>query len=146
MTFKRDMKTLNEIQVIDFKRNASSMGSLVAITGKKEIPIAVKRIFFVYGTPQNTSRGDHAHTQSNQVLIAQRGVCDVTVTDGDNERVFRLDSPTKGLFIPKTLWSKQLYLSEDTLLLVLTDQPYDEKEYIRDYPTFLKLRGHRQAA
>jgi hypothetical protein len=63
------------------------------------------------------------------------------VDDDRERRSFTLDSPELGLYLPAMLWAEQLYASEDTLLLVLTDQHFNEGDYLRDYAGFLAARG-----
>jgi len=43
--------------------------------------------------------------------------------------------------IPPTIWAEQTYLQENTIVLVLCDQFYDEADYIRDYDAFLQWRS-----
>ena len=39
------------------------------------------------------------------------------------------------------IWATQKYKSNNTILLVLCDQEYSEKDYIRDYEEFLNYKN-----
>jgi hypothetical protein len=57
--------------------------------------------------------------------------------NGKQKEEVWLDSPTKGLIIEDMTWREMYDFSDDCLLLVLANQHYEEKDYIRDYGEFL---------
>ncbi len=85
-------------------------------------------------------RGRHAHKECSQLLVVLNGRCVVTCDDGTNKKAHTLIEPDQGLLIPPTIWAEQEY-DVGTTLMVLTDQPYNESDYIRDYDSFLAFRG-----
>jgi len=134
--------------IVKFRAFEEENGTLVPLTALKEIPFPIGRIFYVYGVAAGDIRGEHAHRECHQMLVCLRGICEITVDDGTETRSFALDSPKQGLHVPPTLWATQRYGSRDTVLLVVTDQPYNEADYLRDYDAFLAFRGvaRRRAA
>ena len=62
--------------------------------------------------------------------------------DGNHRQEFHLDSPELALYIPPMVWAVQYRYTPSATLLVLASDPYDPKEYIRDYDQFLKERAH----
>jgi len=38
------------------------------------------------------------------------------------------------------IWDEQVYISEDSVLLVLANTHYDTSDYIEDYNKFVKLK------
>ena len=38
------------------------------------------------------------------------------------------------------IWDEQIYMSEDSVLLVLANTHYDVKDYIEDYDEFVKMK------
>lgn len=114
-------------------------GDLCAAELGRELPFVVRRSFFIYNVPNAEVRGEHAHHQCEQFLIAVQGAVRVRVDDGRCREEFLLDSPGLGLHLPPLVWGTQYRYSEGAMLLVLASHPYDPDDYIRDYGEFLAL-------
>lgn len=84
-------------------------------------------------------RGNHAHRETQEVIVAIRGGCDFTIDDGTTKHSVRLEGMKKGLFLPAQVWRTFTNFQKDTILLLIADQEYDEKEYVRSYEEFCKL-------
>ena len=125
-------------KMLYFKENGDERGKLVIIEGIKDVPFDIKRIFYIYGSDRDVIRGCHANRKSEFVLINVCGSSKVKIYDGVKEEIFVLDKPNTGIYIPKMLWKDMYDFSEDSILLVLSSEPYDPTEYIRDYNEFLK--------
>ena len=132
------------IKWIDFKSLGDERGSLVAleIGQEKELPFAIKRVYYIFATQKNVARGFHAHKNLKQVAICVTGRCRMVLDNGNNREEAWLDSPAKGLLINDLVWREMHDFSEDCVLLVLASEYYDETDYIRDYDKFNKLVGH----
>lgn len=131
------MLTNNYVQFIKFNKN-SNLESFLAIYEEGLVPFPIKRVFTI-NAQQSCKRGLHAHKECAQLLVCLTGQCIVTCDDGKDRQSFTLESPEKGLLIPPSIWAEQEY-EPNTILMVLTDQLYDESDYIRDYDQFLKYR------
>ena len=129
---------LQDVREIQFKVNGDERGKLVVVEGLKDVPFSIARIFYIYGSDTNVVRGCHANRRSEFVLINVSGTSKVKVTDGKNEKLYVLDKPYKGIYIPKMVWKDKYDFSEDAVLLVLSSEPYDVEEYIRDYQEYIK--------
>ena len=129
---------LQDVREIQFKVNGDERGKLVVVEGLKDVPFSIARIFYIYGSDTNVVRGCHANRRSEFVLINVSGTSKVKVTDGKNEKLYVLDKPYKGIYIPKMVWKDMYDFSEDAVLLVLSSEPYDVEEYIRDYQEYIK--------
>ncbi|MEG0681804.1 MAG: WxcM-like domain-containing protein, partial [Eubacterium sp.] len=57
------------------------------------------------------------------------------------EKIYVLDKPHEGIYIPKMVWKDMYDFSEDSILLVLSSEPYNNAEYIRDYDAYKKIVG-----
>ena len=44
-----------------------------------------------------------------------------------------------GLYLDRMLWKEMYDFSQDSVLLVLSSEHYDEAEYIRDYKEYLEI-------
>ena len=133
------MDGINAIKLIDLYINKDERGDLIAIQFQKHLDLSIERSFLVFGKKDFT-RGNHAHIKCNQFLCCISGSCEVKFDDGENSCSQILCDPSKILKIPNMIWSTQKYLSENTILIVFCDLDYCEKDYIRDYKTYLDLR------
>ena len=118
-----------------------SCGSLVALEGGKEIPFAIKRVFFIYGVDYTQTRGAHAHRTSRQMLVCVHGSCEIVLHDGSTYESIVLDTPEKGIIQEPLVWGEMKHFSKDAVLMVVSDSLYDPNEYIHDYEEFLQLTG-----
>ena len=114
-------------------------GSLVAIEGGRDLPFAVARVYYVFGTTAGVERGLHAHHHLRQFAVAVAGSCTMLLDDGHRHASVRLDNPAIGLTLPPMVWHTMSDFSPDCVLMVLADAVYDEADYIRDYDDFLRL-------
>ena len=123
--------------LLNFPQRGDERGWLVVAEGNKDVPFDIKRIFYIYGTDSGVVRGQHANRNSEFVLVNVAGSCKVRTRDGrGNDRVFELNKPNMGLFIPRMVWKDMYDFSPDSILLCLASESYDPNEYIRDYDAF----------
>jgi acetyltransferase-like isoleucine patch superfamily enzyme/dTDP-4-dehydrorhamnose 3,5-epimerase-like enzyme len=108
------------------------------------VPFPVKRWFMVYDVPTREVRGEHAHRECHQFLIAVSGSVSVAVDDGERRDEVLLDSPSLGVHLPPMVWGTQYRYGRDALLLVFASHAYDPADYIRDYDTFAAERSARR--
>ncbi|EAI8312666.1 WxcM-like domain-containing protein [Campylobacter coli] len=125
-------------KILNFNVKSDSRGSLIALENLKEIPFEVKRIYYIYDTKPDFSRGAHAHKELEQVLIMMDGSCELVLNDGKDIKNIILNRPDMGIFIGKNMWREMKNFSYGAKLLVLASDFYNEKEYIRDYEEFLR--------
>lgn len=125
------------IKLIDFKTLGDDRGSLVALESHRNIPFDIKRVYYIFNTKTDVSRGFHAHHHLKQVLICVKGSCRILLDNGKSKENVILDNPAQGLLIENFLWREMHDFSKDCILLVLASEHYDESDYIRDYDEFL---------
>lgn len=133
------MSDVKNGRLIKFTERGDERGNLVVIEGNNDIPFEIARIFYIYGSDDKIIRGLHANKQSEFVLINVSGKSKVKLDYGDSVEVFELNIPNEGIYIPKMVWKEMYDFSDDSILLVLSNQKYDSKEYIRDYSEYLSL-------
>jgi len=126
------------INTINFPPLGDDRGSLVALEARKSVPFDVKRVYYIFGTKQDVSRGFHAHLALQQVAVCVTGKCRMVLDDGQRREEVWLDSPTKGLLIGELIWREMHDFSPDCVLLVLASAHYDETDYIRSFEEFKK--------
>ncbi len=113
-------------------------GSLSFIEGKRHIPFEVKRLFYLYDVPSGQSRGAHAHKTLEQFILCLNGEFEVEVDDGKNKQRFHLSKPSQGLYLPPLIWTAVEQFRPQSICLVLASDHYDEADYYRHYPDFLR--------
>ncbi|MDG0796886.1 sugar 3,4-ketoisomerase [Pectobacterium punjabense] len=126
-----------QVKIIQLQTHGDDRGALVALEQEKNIPFEIKRVYYLFKTKEDVRRGFHAHKTLKQVAIAVRGSCRFLLDDGNEKVELVLDNPAQGIFIDPYFWHEMYDFSEDCVLMVLADQPYDESDYIRDYDAFL---------
>ena len=126
-------------RLIDFAVKSDARGDLVALQEGAPLPFAPARIFYIYNTRDQQPRGFHAHYRLQQFLVCLCGSCAVILDDGKSAVNYHLKLPTQGLYIAAMTWTEIRDISEDCLILVLADAPYDENDYIRNYEEFKRL-------
>ena len=112
-------------------------GNLIAIEECREFPFKIARVYFLYGTNDGVTRGLHAHRKLNQFAVPVAGSCDMLVDDGLRRMSIKLDDPAAGLLLPPMVWREMSNFSNDCVLMVVADAPYDHSDYIRDYDEFV---------
>lgn len=128
---------IEKVRMLEFSEFGDERGYLVVVEGMKDIPFAIKRIFYIYGTDTDVIRGDHANRKSEFVLINVSGTSKIKVLDGKgNEIIYNLNRPHTGIYIPNMVWKEMYDFSNDSIILVLSSEEYDNNEYIRDYSKY----------
>lgn len=132
------MKRRLTLQKITLNKHGAPIIGYLSASDPKKIPFPVKHVFWTYFTPERVIRGRHAHKKTAIILIALTGKIIVTTeTQSGKKKTFVLDKPNVGLLVPPMVWHTQRY-SHIAVQLVLASQPYNEKEYIRNYEEFKK--------
>lgn len=114
-------------------------GSLIAIEGGHDVPFAIERVYYIFGTADGVEHGFHAYRELRQWVVCLSGSCTVLVDNGREREAVRLDSPATVLELQPLMWYGMHDFSQDAVLLVLASALHDESELIRDYEIFLKL-------
>ena len=130
---------LSDCRIIELSRHRHENGALSVVENSAEFPFKVKRVFYLYDVPGDSSRGGHSHYNGEEFIIAVSGSFDVTLTDGHEEQVFSLNRPYKALYIPAGIWRSIDNFSSGSVCLVLTSELYSEDDYVRDFAKFKEL-------
>ena len=126
----------------EFQARGDDLGWLITIEGQKDIPFAIKRAYYIFGTREGVRRGKHAHHKLRQMMVCIAGSCKVLLDDGKTREEILLATNDRGLFIDPMVWHEMFEFSSDCVLLVLADGWYDLADYIRDYREFKTASGH----
>ena len=117
----------DKVKLLRFGDLGDERGSLIVVEGERDVPFAIQRVFYIYGSDATVMRGQHANRNTEFVRV----------DDGlGREQVYHLDQPNTGIYIPRMVWKDMYDFSPDSVLLVLCSEHYDGEEYIRDYEAF----------
>lgn len=122
--------------LVELQKFTDTRGKLSIVEGNKDIGFDIKRVFYVYDLPGTTVRGDHAHRNLEQFVVAIHGSFDVTVDDAFGTFRYHLDDPNQGLYIGPMVWNGLVNFAPEAVGLVLASHHYDEADYYRNYAQF----------
>ena len=122
-----------------FQPHGDERGQLVALEEFKDIPFKIKRVYYMYDTLPDVTRGYHAHKNLKQILICIHGSCKIKLDNGKEQKIVPLEKPYEGLYVDNNMWREMYDFSDDAVLMVLASDLYNEDDYIRDYDEFLKF-------
>lgn len=131
---------MNEIKQINLPKILDERGNLSFIEEENHIPFVIKRVYWIYDVPGGEIRGGHAYKENCELVIALSGSFDVKLHDGIEEKRFSLNRSYNGIYVPKMIWRQIENFSTNSLALILSSTEYDEKDYIREYDTFLQWK------
>ncbi len=134
-----------EIKKYLFPPHGDDRGQLVVVEENKDIPFDIKRVYYIYDTLTDVTRGFHAHKCLEQILICVHGSCKIHLDNGTETEEVLLDKPYEGLYISNDIWREMYDFSPDAVLLVLASQYYDEADYIRNYDEFLRFINQKNS-
>ena len=132
---------IQDCRIIELPRISDPRGNLTFIDGGRHVPFEIKRVFYLYDVPGGADRGGHALKNCHQFLIAMSGSFDVILYDGKEKQRIHLNRSYRGLYIPPMIWREMDNFSSGSVCLVLASEPYDEKDYFREYSQFLLAVG-----
>ena len=125
----------------ELPRVTDRRGRLTYIESRRHVPFPIRRAYWIYDVPGGELRGGHAYRTLEEFVIALSGSFDVVLDDGSNREVVTLNRSYYGLYVPAMTWRQFENFSTNGVCLILASLPYAEDDYIRDYDTFLGLRG-----
>ena len=127
--------------IIEFPKLGNSSSGYISPAEKENLPFDVKRIYWTYYTPEDVERGGHSHVDVELILVAVSGIISITTEmPGDLKNTFILDTPNKGLYIPKYCWREMKY-THNAVQMCMASVEYDERDYIRNYNDFKKIQN-----
>ena len=141
------MTTIEDVKLISLRTFVEPDGNLVPIELNRlyrDIPFEVKRVFYVYGVHNQNDRGKHSHYKTKQVLICLSGEVRVMCDDGFSKATWILDKPNQALYIPEMIWDEQVYVTQNSVLLVLANTMYESEDYIENYDEFKRLKNENK--
>jgi hypothetical protein len=135
------MNTIDECRLIDLPRIDRPEGNITPIEGGGTMPFSIARVYYLYDVVGGSERGGHAHLELEQLLVAVMGAFTVVLDDGTRRRNVELNRGYRGLYVPRMIWRELVNFSSGAVCVVLASHEYSERDYVRDYEEFRRLRG-----
>lgn len=105
----------------------------------RDVPIKVKRFYVINNLfNDKAARGKHAHKKLEQYIFCLNGSFILNLDDGVKKQKILMNNPEYGIRLGAMLWHTMKGFSKDCVILVLADNYYDEKDYIRNYEDFIQ--------
>jgi oxalate decarboxylase/phosphoglucose isomerase-like protein (cupin superfamily) len=129
-------------QLVNFRKIPDPRGNLTPVEGRRDVPFAIRRVYWIYDVPGGAVRGGHAYRTLEEVFVALSGSFDLTVDDGRGSTVrHTLNRGYYGIYVPAMMWRRLSNFSTNAVCLIFASQHYDEDDYLRDYDAFCDLQG-----
>lgn len=136
------MTTVKDVKIIELPKFTDPRGNLSFVEQLNHIPFEIKRTYWIYDVPGGENRGGHAFKQNEEFIVSLSGAFEVIVDDGNQKKRFTLNRSYYGLYVPAGLWREMENFSTNSLALEFGSIHYDEKDYVRSYDEFKKLKGN----
>ncbi len=130
-----------QCRIIELPKIEDHRGNLTFVESSRHVPFEIKRVYYLYDVPGGALRAGHAHKALHQFLIAMSGSFDVTVDDGRHKMKYHMNRSYYGLYIPPMIWREIDNFSSGSVCLALVSDYYDESDYYRHYPDFIRAVG-----
>jgi WxcM-like, C-terminal len=119
--------------LLHLKTFSNRRGNLTVI--EKELPFAIRRMFYIYGVDDSV-RGGHRHHQTRQAAMCVAGKCIVSCNNGHTKEEFALVHPGLCLIIEPEDYHTMHHFSPDAVLFVIASELFDPNDYMyEDYPS-----------
>lgn len=123
-------------QLIKLNRISSKGGVLSSLQADENLPMEIKRSYWIYDLEENAARGHHVHLNSARILICLSGGVEVLLENKQGKvEFFQLNSPSQALYIPPLHWIN-LRFSKNTILLVFASCLLEEDIMLKTYQEF----------
>ena len=132
--------SIDSCQILDLPKIHDPRGNLTFIEAHVHVPFDIKRVYYLYDVPGGSERGGHAHKNLHQFIVAMSGSFDVLLDDGQNKKRVHLNRSYNGLYICPMIWRELDNFSSGAVCVVLASMKYDEDDYYREYPEFMRAR------
>ena len=128
------------VKIIDLPKILDPRGNLSFFENSNQIPFDIKRTYWIYDVPGGETRGGHAFKESHEFIVALSGSFDVVLHDGEKEVKYNLNRSYTGLLVPNLIWRRLENFSTNSLALIVSSIGYNEKDYIRNFDEFKKIK------
>ena len=103
------------------------------------LPFDVKQLYWIYDVESEALRGNHAHINTDRVIVCIAGQIDVVIESVVGETYeFQLTDPSIVLFYPRMHWIK-LTFRKGALAVVGASDTFKNDVTVKDFAAFKSL-------
>jgi hypothetical protein len=129
-------------QIVSFRKIPDPRGNLTPVEGTRDVPFAIKRVYWIYDVPGGATRGGHAYRTLEEVFVALSGSFDLTVDDGLGATYrHTLNRGYYGVHVPSMSWRRLSNFSTNAVCLIFASEHYNEDNYLREYEKFMEMKA-----
>lgn len=132
--------TVDDCKLLELPEINMERGCITPIGNGNEVAFDIKRIYFLFDVPHQSTRGGHAHKALRQLIVAMGGAFDIELFDGCRTRQVRLDRPNQGLLIVPGIWRELKRFSACSTCFVMASELFDEEDYVRGLHQFREMK------
>jgi dTDP-4-amino-4,6-dideoxygalactose transaminase len=126
------------IQLVDLQTIPMPNGILGVAEVSKHIGFPVHRAYYIRDVPKGAGRGGHGHRHLRQCFLCLRGSVRLSISRSGVTDIVELSRPSQAAVVGPGCWRDLSDFSEDSVVIVLASEEYDEADYIRDHDAFLR--------
>lgn len=119
------------VQHVRFEPKTDQRGTLLPIE-MDDVPFPVRRLFVIAPNEAGEVRGGHGHRDGRQLLVCLDGEIEISLREGEHSHTMVLRADGNSLLIEAGVWSRQTYADAGSRLLVLSDQRFEDVQYLAD--------------
>ena len=135
------------VRLVELQTIPMPNGILGVAEVAKHIGFPVHRAYYIRDVPAGQSRGGHGHKTLRQCFLCLRGSARLSVSGGGSTEVVELSRPSQAAVVRAGCWRDLSDFSEDSVVIVLASEEYDEADYIRNFDDFIRWdAGHEPVA
>jgi len=126
------------VQLVELQTIPMPNGILGVAEVSKHIGFPVHRAYYIRDVPTGESRGAHGHKALRQCFLCLRGSVSLAISKNGRTETVRLTRPSQAAVVSAGCWRDLSDFSEDSVVIVLASDEYDEADYIRKYDDFVR--------
>ena len=126
------------VSLVELQTIPMPNGILGVAEVSKHIGFPVHRAYYIRDVPAGQSRGGHGHKALRQCFLCLRGSVRLSVSGAGSTEVVELSRPSQAAVVGAGCWRDLSDFSDDSVVIVLASEEYDEADYIRSYDDFLR--------
>ncbi len=136
--------TASLVSLVELQTIPMPNGILGVAEVSRHIGFPVHRAYYIRDVPAGQSRGGHGHRALRQCFLCLRGSVRLSISASGRTEVVELTRPSQAAVVAAGCWRDLSDFSDDSVVIVLASEEYDEADYIRDYDEFLRWDAGRE--
>ena len=125
------------VRLIELQTIPMENGILGVAEVSRHIGFPVHRAYYIRDVPTGQSRGAHGHKNLRQCFLCLRGSFRLAISKAGRTDTVIVDRPNLAAVVGPGCWRDLSDFSEDSVVIVLASEEYDEGDYIRKFEDFV---------